>query len=249
MLLVPGSLPPVSPGADLSFDLQAVPDQQFAVSRLNLSGDRQALETDLIQRGQFLQVSQAALDTAPARAMDFVNKIQDLDQVSFGAGTSTPLSPAEMEALRWITHLEAGPGEVSFAAGDQAEVELEQANRQFQDVVERMLQQVSHFAWVETLLDGQILAHTVVNWAGDMQTSWQLDLDPDDYRLHRRALHQALATRNILVHACLVTTQSAAKLAVLLTNPAGALMALPVAWKLVQQILIDIEKYQEITAR
>jgi hypothetical protein len=202
-----------------------------------------------MQNVLILQASQVALDSAPGRALEFVHKVQDLGQVSFDAVPDTPLSPAEQDALRWMTYLEAGPDEVSFSAGDQSAAELEEANRQFQGVMERMLQQVTHYAWVETLLDGRFLAQSVVGWGGNLQTLWGKVLEPDDFQMHRLALRQALATRHILVRACVATTQSAAKLALLLTNPAGAVMALPVAWKMVRQILTDIEEYQRVTSQ
>jgi hypothetical protein len=79
-----------------------------------------------------------------------------------------------------------------------------------------------------------------------LNTAWKPGLLPENRDLHRRALQQALATRHIVMHALVVTTGSAAKLALLLTTPASALLALPVAWKLVKQIMADIEKYKQI---
>ena len=241
-------LTPISPVSDVSFDFQSAEGQEFITWKLNLSGDSQTLEAEFMERGVFLKASQEALDAAPAQAMDFVRKVQEVSAVSFDAFPQTHLSSTEQDMLRMMNYLEHGPDEVSFGIADKEAGEIERSKQQFQEVMERMLQQLTHFAWVETLWEGRFLAHTVVNWGGAMQTLWGQALNPEDYQLHQRALHQALATRNILVHACLVTTQSAAKLAVLLTNPAGSILALPVAWKLVRQILEDIEKYRAVAS-
>lgn len=241
-------LSPTSPVSDLSFDLQSAPGQEFFTWKLDLSGDSQTLEAEFENQARFLLESQKALDAAPAKATDFVRKVQEGSAVSFDAVSQTHLSSSEQDILRLMNYLEQGPDEVSFAVAEKEASELEQARQQFQQVLERMLQQLTHFAWVETLWEGRFLAHTVVNWGGAMQTVWGQSLTTEDYRLHQHALKQALATRNILVHACLMTTQSAAKLAVLLTNPAGSILALPVAWKLVRQILEDIEKYRAIAS-
>jgi hypothetical protein len=106
---------------------------------------------------------------------------------------------------------------------------------------------VTHFAWVETRQGDLLIGRSVVGWSGDLDTLWRPGLTTEQRELHRRSLHQALASRNILLHAVVVTVRSAAKLAVLLTTPGGALLALPVAWKFVKEIMADIEKYKLIT--
>jgi hypothetical protein len=109
-----------------------------------------------------------------------------------------------------------------------------------------LLRLVTHFAWVETQQDNLLIGRTVVGWSGDLDTLWLPGLAPERRDLHRRSLHQALGSRNILLHATVVTVRSAAKLAVLLATPGGAVLAIPVAWKFVKEIMADIEKYKLI---
>jgi hypothetical protein len=111
----------------------------------------------------------------------------------------------------------------------------------------RLLRLVTHFAWVETEIEGQLLGRSVVSWSGDLDTNWASSAAAEVYQLHQRSLNQALVTRNIALHAVTITTQSAVKLAVLLAAPGGALLALPVAWKFVKSILADIQKYKDLT--
>ncbi|MGW8251574.1 MAG: hypothetical protein ACWGO1_13090 [Anaerolineales bacterium] len=240
---------PASEEQSLSFGLQGDDSEQVALWEIDLPPDSEAAGVVLQRRAEFIQSSLAALEDAPDEIGRFVQKVGGvpLSEVSYGALPEQPLSEAEQDALRMLTYLEVGPQEVSFTTAEQSREDLEQASQQFQSAFERMLRLVSHFAWVETRIGGSLSGRTIVGWSGDMDNLWADQLEEDGYKLHQQSVQQALASRNILVHACVATAQSAGKLAVLLTNPAGAIFALPVAWKLVSQILEDIEKYRNIT--
>jgi hypothetical protein len=233
----------------LSYGLPDSAGEEIALWELDLPPDPKIASSILQRRGEFIQMSLVALEEVPDDVGRFVQKVGGgpLSEVSYGVIPEQPLSAAEQDALRMLTYLEVGPQQVSFEVAEQSKNELDQASQEFQYAFERMLRLVSHFAWVETKVGGSLSGRTIVNWSGDMNNVWAERLEADIYGLHQQSVRQALASRNILVHACVVTTQSAAKLAVLLTNPAGAIFALPVAWKLVSQILEDIEKYRNIT--
>lgn len=234
---------------DLSYGLPDSAGEEIARWEINLPADPDEANAVLQRRGAYLQASQAMLEAAPENVDQFVQKAggQRLGEVAYDLIPVGSLTTAEQDALRLLTYLEVGPDEVSFAVGEQSRIELEQASQQFESAVERMLRLVSHFSWVETSREGRLSGRTVVNWSGDMHNVWDEWVEPEVYGMHQQAVYQALMTRNIMVHACVVTTQSAAKLAVLLTNPASAILALPVAWKLVDQIMKDVEKYRKIS--
>jgi hypothetical protein len=233
---------------ELSFGSPEAAGIPIARWELDLPADAGAATEILQQRESMIAASLSALQTAPDDIREFVHNIGGgrLDEVAFDTLPAQPLSSAEQEALRLLTYLEVGPENVSFASAEESRTDLDQASQQFQAAVERMLQLVSHFAFVETKIDGNLTGRTVVSWSGDMYNAWQEQVEADSYGLHQQSVRQAMASRNILIHACIATTQSAARLAVLLTNPAGAILALPVAWKLVNQILKDVEKYREM---
>lgn len=239
--------PPVE--GDVSFGLNGGDQPEVALWEVDLPADSESAAGELQRREEFIRASIDALDEAPAEIEDFVIKAGGgpLGDVAFSVGPEQPLSHAEQDALRLLTYLEVGPQEVSFTAAEQSQTELDHASQQFQAAFERMLRLVSHFAWVDTRVGGSLAGRTVVSWSGNMHNAWAGRMETGSYGLHQQAVIQALASRNVVVHACVVTIQSAAKLAVLLTNPAGAVLALPVAWKLVNQILEDVEKYREIT--
>lgn len=237
-----------APVDELSFGLPEVAEGQIARWDIDLPADPEAASQVLERRDDYIAASLAALETIPDDVRDFVRSAggRPLDEVAFDTLPAQTMTAAEQEALRLLVYLEVGPEQVDFATAQDSRIGLDQASQQFQAATERMLQLVSHFAWVETKVDGILTGRTVVNWSGDTYNAWQEQAGEGVYGLHRRSVRQALASRNLLVHACIATTQSAARLAVLLTNPAGAILALPVAWKLVSQVLKDVEKYREM---
>jgi hypothetical protein len=234
---------------DISFGIPGSYQAEVALWELDLPADPESAASELQRRGEFIKASFDALNDAPGEIEGFVKKAGGgpLSDVSFDVSPAQPFSDAEQDALRLLTYLDVGPDEVSFAVAEQSKSELEQASQQFQTAFDRMLRLASHFAWVETWVGGSLSGRTVVGWSGNMHNAWAGQIEAGSYGLHQKAVSQALDSRNIVVHACVVTIQSAAKLAVLLTNPAGAVLALPIAWKLVNQILKDVEKYREIT--
>ena len=232
----------------VSFDIQSTEMTGPSVWRIDLPADPQAARGQLNQRSAFLQQSYLALESAPDKADHLVRTARSTagGEISFDASKGEALAAPEHEALRLLSILESGHEEVSFGAGATAGDELERSEDRFRLAVERVIHLVSHLAWVETQVEGSLLGRSIVGWSGDMQTLWSEGVTEEVYWMHQRSLSQAMQSRLIQIHALVVTTQSAAKLAVLLTNPAGAILALPVAWKLVEQLLADIEKYQQI---
>ena len=91
-----------------------------------------------------------------------------------------------------------------------------------------------------------MLARTVVGWTGDLDTLWEQYLRPEQIDLHRRSLNLAITSRAAMLRTFIVTTQGAAKLSILLATPGGAILALPAAWKYVNQILAELEKIRDL---
>jgi hypothetical protein len=151
-----------------------------------------------------------------------------------------------MELLSLIQPPFPASGEISFALGEQ-EGKLEEATNQFQAAMQRMLRLVAHFAWVETQSQGALLGRTIVTWTGDMDTLWGAGLSSGQFELHERSLQAALASRNTLLRTWLVTSQAAIKLSILVSTPGGAILALPAAWRLVNQILAQARQLRDQT--
>jgi len=244
---------PAAPGVSYAIDAGGAEAeagaQAYPVWRLELPADPISAEAVLSERQEVLGASRLALEDVPARIDELVLHARATGGVglSFAPQTAETLPEPEADALELLHTLELPAVGLSFAAGSDERRGLEQAFDQFKADMDDLLRLVTHFAWVETQQEGRLIGRTVVGWSGDLDTLWQSGLTPEERELHRNSLRQALASRNILLHAIVVTVRSAAKLAVLLTTPGGAVLAIPVAWKFIKEVLADIEKYKLIT--
>lgn len=237
----------LAPAPGVSFDTQSAGPEAAPIFRLELPADARRAAARLDEEEVRLRAVQAALADVPQR----VDRLVQQAQVSGGVGVSfaaaeTTLPEPEAEALELLHALEMPAVGLSFAVEGEQRRSLDQAYEDFRADMDNLFRLVSNFAWVETRQAEALVGRTVVSWSGDLSTTWKLGLPPENQDLHRRSLQQALATRHIVMHALVVTTSSAAKLALLLTTPASAVLALPVAWKLVKQIMADLEKYKQI---
>ena len=233
--------------AEISFGLAS--GEGIPVWRSQLPADPERAASQLAENETQTQDSINALNAVPDRIDTLVQQAQLASSgvVSFDTAAMDTLPQPEADLLDLVETINSPAVGVSFAVGGEDQSKIETAFAQFDDDMQRLLRLVTHFAWVETEVEGQLLSRSVVSWTGDLDTNWAAGLKADIYQLHKRSLIQALATRNIALHAITITAQSAVKLSVLLATPGGAILALPLAWKFVKQILADIQKYKEIT--
>jgi hypothetical protein len=125
----------------------------------------------------------------------------------------------------------------------------QEASRQFRSLLDEMRKSLAHFAWVETREEAQFLGHTVVDWTGDLNTLWWAAATRSHRGLHERSLTLALASRGALLHTFVLTTKTVAKLPGLMTMPGGFVLALPVVWRFINQVLKEYQTYQETKRR
>jgi hypothetical protein len=114
---------------------------------------------------------------------------------------------------------------------------MEQARAQFRALLDQINHEILHYAWVETIRLGSVLARTSVDWSGDAETVWRDGISLQQTSLHIRSLRFATQSRALKIRMAMTITGGAARVAALLTNPAGAMLALPVVYRYVQQIL------------
>lgn len=211
--------------------------------QVSLPADPLAADLALAQAEAQVDAASAALESVPAR----------LEALSATRGSGLAFEAAagpeaEMFALLdQARQLEQGRGLESYAVGSADFAAWQQARSQFEAFTGQLQREVLHFAWVETRAAGRLLARTTVGWGGDSDTVWLADLDVDESALHRRALRVAVQTRALRMRMFSTVTGGAAKLSLLLTTPAGALLALPAAWKYVTEILALIKTHQTLT--
>ena len=109
--------------------------------------------------------------------------------------------------------------------------------KQFKSLSERLLGMVTNYAWVETQLQGQTFAQTVISWKSDVHSVWERGINSDQIELHQRTLALSLASQNTLFQTFSVAVQTAVKLSVVLSMPGGFILALPATWKFIHQVM------------
>ena len=178
-------------------------------------------------------------------AFNVANNLPDiLDEALFNIDCYRRMQTAEGGIRGGIESLEHPSDQVSFGLVSADTTKLEAVESQFKLAMERVWRMVSHFAYVETAVDGALTGRTMLGWSGNLNTLWEKNVDPDRMDLHQRNLQVAVASRHSLLRVVTVTVQSAVKISALITTPAGAVMALPVAWKFINQLLTEVKTLQ-----
>lgn len=235
---------PASPGVAFALPGEEMPD--VPIWRADLPEDMEQASSTLAGIEASLHRAQSALTTATDR-IDLLVKRQT-SPVSFGMEMrDDDLSQSEIDLLYLIQEAQFGKPPVSYGLGDLARGGWEKAVEQFQDFIGQVQRILSQYALVETHIAGQLMVRTSVSWMGDFETAWQVAADAKQMALHKRTLSTALAARSIMFRSVIVVATNASKLSVLLATPGGAILALPAAWKFINQIRAELEKYQKIT--
>lgn len=234
-----------TPAEGVAFDVAAAGPP---VWRANLPADPDLAAAHLDRAEASLDISLTALIVAGERISVLVEERRRLPAgLAFDISeTEVKLAQPEMELLALLEEVERGPRPVHFEAGEEVGG-LTQVTAQFREFVDQLREVVTHYALVETRSQGQLLGQTAVDWTGDMDTVWQEGLDTAQMALHQRTLRLALASREMLIRMFTLVSSGAARLSVLLATPGGAILALPAAWKFINQVRDEIEKYQRIT--
>ena len=255
------------PAEGVAFDTTAVSKATATAEpplwRANLPPDPNLAVAHLAEAEASLDASQAALTAAADRINSLVEERERRTtglafdtSVSETSAAGAELAQPERELLalleevqRGLLSVSGGGGApvVSFGAGEEVSGGWAQATQQFQGFVEQVRRFVGHYAWVETRTQGQLLGQTAVSWTGDANTVWQEGLDPAQMALHQRTLTLALASRDTVIRTFILVASGAARLSVLLATPGGAILALPAAWKFVNQVQAELERHQQIT--
>ena len=240
------------PGAASQPDLlglwQAEPlDASFSVGgetpgvvwRVNLPED--PLESARLLGAQSLSLVNTTL------ALDAAGPLlsRDLQRAAAGdAGhVAFDLSAASAGRYDLLTQaLYAHPGSVSFDLRDELS-EAAQTVSNFAASVQRL---VDRFALVESSRGGAPRARTRLDWLGDVHTWWLAGSPPPVISDHRRALAQAVATRQAWLRLATILTAGAAKIGIAMAAGPFNPLAIMTAWKYVQKV---IEQYRMITLK
>jgi len=242
-------------------DQSAAPPADTPIYRIQLPEDIATAEAAFRKREAHMRQSARALESIPGRLDDLVSrtksrqKVAESQAVHFGIDElGTGEDAAESELLNLVADVDASGVPVSVA-GEQVEFgivdevinpAIEQARSQLNTLLDQVNREVLHFAWVETAVGRATVAKTTVGWSGDAETVWSDGITSEEIKLHHRTLNFATHSRALKMRMAMTVMGGATKIAALMTNPAGAALALPVVYKYIRQILAQAREYQTL---
>lgn len=206
---------------------------------------RVALPQDPAAAARRLRLIAATVDAAEqaqGAALDrigwFVTRSLAADVPAYDVGGG--LAGPERELAFAIGLTDMPTGVASFGIGDAIADRWHGAVEVFQEGIARITRLLSGQIRVETLVDGILAGRSVVSLAGDMSTAWRGTPSAAVAELHRASLDGALRSRAAILRTLATAARGAAMLVTvpaLLANPAGALLAIPAAWRFVSQVM------------
>lgn len=213
-----------------AYALLATGEQQVATAYANLPLAHQRMET-------IAMLAEAREETATTdHTVAFASS-------SFALPTLAPDEQVILDLLRQgatttgttdAPGTNPSPSAVSFGGLDAA-VGAGDYRQQATAFIAQLQQAISAYMFVETTIDDRLLARTAVGWTGDYTTTWSTTPPPtrDHMQVHLRTVQLATSSRDALV----LIVQETIRLLFLVSTPAGALLAIPAAWQLINRIL------------
>jgi hypothetical protein len=233
-----------APGAgQLAFDVPFAQAASAPTWRDELPAGPGEAAAHLAEKTAQLEASRASLAAASSRLDAFVERARQAGEVSFGVPAAEgKLAGPELALQAALEDLQPGGRAESFGLGEALAPGWDDVSGQFKDFVARLQTLVAHYAWVETRLEGRLLGWTAVAWTGDVRTLWQVGISPAQAELHQHNLRLALEHRDAMFSLFILVTQGAVKLSALLATPGGAVLAVPAAWKFINEVLAELDR-------
>ncbi len=178
-----------------------------------------------------IAVIEAALRQVDPRLNAFLADYHPDRPAAFSAGVPAP----EQALAGW---LQAAVQPVSFAQDNSRRAETQDA----QGFLEQVRHLLSAYSWVETAVEGQVIACTRVSWTGDFNTSWSAWAGAQNTALHSQTVALALASRAVWVRFAGSLITGALRLGAQLATPGGAILALPGLWRYINDIIDDYRR-------
>jgi hypothetical protein len=97
-------------------------------------------------------------------------------------------------------------------------------------------------ALVETRIQDQPVARSLLGLGGNLRTVCRTGLGPRHAGLHREGVRLVVDSRAAVLRVIACVTRGAVAISVRLALPGGAVLALPVAWRFVQRVLAEVDR-------
>jgi hypothetical protein len=228
--------PPAPPPPD-AYGLADDAGQAEPTWRASLPGDAAGAAAALAGAEAVLAASERSLPVAASR----------LERLAAGLGSEAAYAvptgevPGQPEIALWaaLDDLEGpSPGDQSVSFGPLASVSgaWDRAAAGFREYCAQMRGLVVRETLVETEVGGRLLARTSLGRSGGTATAWRAGIGADDAALHGRTVALALASREEMLRILVLAVRGARLLAATAAGPGGVLLALPAAWRFVEDV-------------
>jgi hypothetical protein len=97
-------------------------------------------------------------------------------------------------------------------------------------------------AWVETRIQGEPVAGSLLGLGGNVRTVCRPGLGRGHARLHQDGVRLVVDSRAAFLRVVACVTRGAVAISLRLALPGGAVLALPVAWRTVQRVLAEVDR-------
>jgi len=167
-----------------------------------------------------------------------------LEETSFALEQTADSATPEATLRRNLAQLQGGGEGVSFGLG--LPTDWSQTVAEYQAFMQQLFRLLRPTLHVETRVEGALLAHTLVELSGDFETAWTSQGALTHIQLHCHILSLTLESRLALLQLLAQTSAGAVVLAARLNPPVGAILALPAAWRYVQDVMQQAQKVADL---
>ena len=228
--------PPTPPPLE-SFDVAADAGWAEPTWRASLPDDAVGAAATLTDAEAVLATAEQSLPVAAVR----------LEQMAAGLGSESAYAvqagaaPGQPEIALWAALDDLGglgPGEPSVSFGPLASVSgaWDRAAAGFGEYCAQVRGLVVRETLVETEAGARLLARTALGRSGSMATTWRAGIGADEAALHGRTVALALASRETMLRTLVLAVRGAGLLAATAAGPGGVLLALPAAWRFIEDV-------------
>ncbi len=220
-------------------------DEPTTVWRVDLPSALNQTSTVLSQPARTLRLAEAALPLAEDRLERFTSQrtqgveLFDGQALSPQADLSASAERQLDARLGWLD-MEASEAR-SFGASEQY-AELKLLAESAQGFLEGLRRSLTNFAWVETTVEGRVIARSQVAWQGDFKSGWVSGVNPRKRQQHLAALRIAIETRQIWIRIGLITASGATRLSTSLASGLGSIFAIPFTLAFIRDVLAEYQR-------
>lgn len=219
---------------------------------VSLPSDSVEAEQTLQKQAYVLGSTQRAI-TASGKFLERLSPSQAM--VSFSANKIDQLPNPEARLMVNLTHLQGDVAATTYSLGLTSRLpgfpeSWQETITAYQQFVQQIFQLLAPTVRVETKIESVLLAYTLVRLTGDFETIWtEQDSaksgsagDEEKQKMHRRILSLTVESRLALLQLLAQTSASAAALAAKFSIPGGAVVALPAAWRYIQDVIKQAQR-------